>query len=177
MRLFVNVFFLTFGGENVYYGALPPPQQSVAAGVVLYDIGTSPVATHGIGYTAEDLRAAIKGPISALMRDDAGTENILELLADVGETQFAAESLKTVLTTKRVPEDWRVGEALAELYLTSHRNCCFPWPFGRDQRDENASLPGTDLVGFQAIDACESSGIRFAFGEVKPPVTRTTRLQ
>ena len=60
-------------------------------------------------------------------------------------------------------EDWRVGEAIAEAYLTDHRSCRFPWPDGRDERKGGSSLPGADLVGF----GIDRDGDCFAFGEVK----------
>jgi hypothetical protein len=60
-------------------------------------------------------------------------------------------------------EDWRVGEAIAEAYLTDHRSCEFPWPDGRDERKGGSSLPGADLVGF----GIDRDGDCFAFGEVK----------
>lgn len=64
------------------------------------------------------------------------------------------------------PDDlpgWRVGEALAEVYLIEHRQCEFPWPGGRDLKNPSASPAGTDLVGFYRYN----DEVRFAFGEVK----------
>ena len=60
-------------------------------------------------------------------------------------------------------EDWRVGEAIAESYLSEHRFCWFPWPDGRDERKNGSSLPGADLVGLGTDD----QGDCLAFGEVK----------
>ena len=60
-------------------------------------------------------------------------------------------------------ENWRVGEAIAEAYLTNHRSCHFPWPDSRDERKSGSSLPGADLVGFSTDD----KGCCLAFGEVK----------
>ena len=59
--------------------------------------------------------------------------------------------------------NWRVGEAIAETYLTDHRSCYFPWPDGRDERKSRSSLPGADLVGF----GVDRDGDCLAFGEVK----------
>ena len=85
------------------------------------------------------------------------------LLAGVAETEFAQEQLAEVLAIPNKIENWRVGEAIAEAYLTEHRKCLFPWPDGRDERKSGSSLPGADLVGIQIDD----QGDRLAFGEVK----------
>ena len=53
--------------------------------------------------------------------------------------------------------------AIAEVYLTDHRSCQFPWPLGRDERKSSSSLPRADLVGFRT----DESGNALAFGEVK----------
>jgi hypothetical protein len=80
------------------------------------------------------------------------------------------------------PENWRVGEGLAEAFLTEHRACEFPWPTERDLKNPNASPAGTDLVGFQNMGTIAEPH-RFAFGEVKtseqkawPPSVMNGRL-
>ena len=70
---------------------------------------------------------------------------------------------RRILSDTKPPEDWRVGEALAESYLVHQKNCFFPWPDGRDERKSGSSLPGADLVGFQS----NGTNDFFAFGEVK----------
>ena len=71
--------------------------------------------------------------------------------------------MERILSKTKPPEDWRVGEALAESYLVHQKNCFFPWPDGRDERKTGSSLPGADLVGFQS----NGTNDFFAFGEVK----------
>lgn len=128
-----------------------------------YQLGTSPVTGAGLGVSAPDLDAELAGPVSALVFDDAGTQCLRSLLDGLPDTQFEKDNLETLLTDTGTPEDWQVGEALAERYLTENRNCFFPWPDGRDERKRHSSLPGADLVGFQSAGGQE----RFAFGEVK----------
>jgi hypothetical protein len=110
-----------------------------------------------------DLDAELAGPTTNLVFDNAGTRDLRGLLERLPETQFAKDNLEALLTNNGAPEDWRVGEALAERYLTANRNCFFPWPDGRDERKRGSSLPSADLVGFQSSGGRE----RFAFGEVK----------
>lgn len=136
---------------------------TVAAGKPCYSLGVAPVIGSGILWSAEELHDAIIGDVSAAVFDDSGTANIAELLASVAETDFAQEQLASALSSSASLEDWRVGEAIAETYLTQHHACSFPWPDGRDERKGGSSLPGADLVGFHA----DNLGDRFAFGEIK----------
>jgi hypothetical protein len=113
--------------------------------------------------SAKQLDAELSGPVAALVFDDAGTHDLGRLLDGLADTDFSRENLETLLANGSAPEDWRVGEALAECHLTECHDCFFPWPDGRDERKRGSSLPGADLVGFQRSNGRE----RFAFGEVK----------
>lgn len=128
-----------------------------------YTLGIFPVTGVGLSVSPIDLDAALIGPVASLVFDDAGNDEIAALLGGVTDTEFAQDNLDMLLHHVREPEEWRVGEALAEYYLTECRNCYFPWPDGRDERKRGSSLPGADLVGFQ----CDGEGDHFVFGEVK----------
>ena len=117
----------------------------------------------GLQWNEEDLNVSLDGDVAAMLFDDEGTVEIASLFHDVLETGFAQEGLNRALRPHAEVTDWRVGEAIAEAYLVSHRSCYFPWPVGRDQRKMGSSLPGADLVGFVTDD----DGDRLAFGEVK----------
>lgn len=135
----------------------------IAVGAECYSLGFSPSTGMGLSWSAEELDAAITGRVSALVFDDQGKADIQELLAGVAETSFEQDQLAKVLADPDDIEDWRVGEAIAEVYLTEHRDCLFPWPDGRDERKSGSSLPGADLVGVQQ----DEQGDRFVFGEIK----------
>ncbi len=135
----------------------------IAVGVASYSHGASPSTGTGRLWNSEELGAAINGQFSALVFDDQGKADLQELLAGVAETSFEQEQLAQALAAPDDVEDWRVGEAIAEAYLTEHRDCLFPWPDGRDERKSGSSLPGADLVGVQP----DEQGDRFVFGEVK----------
>lgn len=137
---------------------------TMPGGTEIYKLDNSQIAARGIIYTENDLNVAIAGPVSGILYDDEGIDAFESLLSSAAETDFESKELRRIISSKREPESWRVGEALAESYLTAHRNCIFPWPNSRDQKTESSSLPGTDLVGFQATTAEDN---RFAFGEVK----------
>ncbi|MCY3898760.1 MAG: hypothetical protein OXF86_09330 [Caldilineaceae bacterium] len=136
----------------------------VAAGRVVYNLGSPPCSGNGLVWTREELNKAIDERIAMLLFDDEGKSGIEELIIPgEEETGFAPEALKRILSDPEVVEDWRVGEAIAEVYLEDHRDCVFPWPDSRDERKSSSSLPGADLVGF-GVDA---GGYCFAFGETK----------
>lgn len=112
---------------------------------------------------AGELVSALTGPVAMVLFDDEGKANIESILTDLVETDFEQDSLRRILTDPAAVEDWRVGEAIAETYLQSHRACFFPWPDGRDERKSGSSLPGADLVGLGK----DGDGDCIAFGEVK----------
>lgn len=114
-------------------------------------------------WSAEELDAALAGPVSSVLFDDEGKANLEDILTGLAETSFAQEGLRRVLEVPDELEDWRVGEAIADAYLTEHRSCDFPWSDGRDEKKQRSSLPGADLVGFGR----DSEGDCLAFGEVK----------
>jgi hypothetical protein len=128
-----------------------------------YQLGTPPVTGLGLGITKEQLDAQLTGPVAAVVFDDAGANDLTGLLDGLADTEFSRDNLDALLTNNDAPEDWRVGEALAEHHLNEHHGCYFPWPDGRDERKRGSSLPGADLVGFQH----DGSQERFVFGEVK----------
>lgn len=135
---------------------------TVPAGEPVYDLGATNCTGCGLRWSTEALDDATDS-VAALLFDDKGKADIEDILAGVADTEFAQETLRRVLGAPSPVEDWRVGEAIAETYLTNHRSCSFPWPDGRDERKSGSSLPGADLVGFIADD----NGDCLAFGEVK----------
>lgn len=135
----------------------------LAEGTVEYTLGTSPTTGCGVSWSDEELDAALTGPVAAVVFDHGGTADIAALLESLPATDFESNELVKILGADEPPKDWEVGEALAESYLTQHRDTFFPWPDGRDIRKPNSSLPGADMVGFQG----KNDKTRFAFGEVK----------
>ena len=135
----------------------------IVSGKIEYSVGNAPVIGHGISLTTLELQDALATPVTSIVFDYAGKADCESLLQRMPETDFDSSGVRRVLGDSKAPEDWRVGEALAEGYLQNHRTCEFPWPDGRDERKAGSSLPGADLVGFHWDGQCD----RFAFGEVK----------
>ena len=136
---------------------------TVAPGEAVYSAGDPPCTGLGLQWSGEELDAALGGPVAAVLFDDEGKADIEEILRGIVETAFEQDGLRRVLADPGRIEDWRVGEAIAETWLTDHRDCRFPWPDGRDERKRGSSLPGADLVGLHA----DAQGDCLAFGEVK----------
>ncbi len=136
---------------------------TVALGEAVYSAGDPPCTGLGLKWSGEEFDAALGGPVAAVLFDDEGKADIEEILRGIVETAFEQDGLRQVLAEPGRIEDWRVGEAIAETWLTGHRDCRFPWPDGRDERKRGSSLPGADLVGLQT----DALGDCLAFGEVK----------
>lgn len=86
-------------------------------------------------------------------------------IRSLSTTQMETEFIERFLNAVHSPEDWEIGEAVAECALRDDtvRQVIWPWNTVRDRRTPRASLPGADLVGFQ----CENGKVTFLFGEVK----------
>ena len=149
---------------------------TIAAGTEVYNVDADPVLARGLEYSVNDLNDALNGPVRAVFEDDHGQSRIKSLLDSVARTDFEKGQLAAILDEEPEPEDWRVGEAFAEVYLTDHRQCSFPWPDRWDERRRRSSLPGADLVGFEETDHV-TLPFRFAFGEVKTSSEERTTQQ
>lgn len=139
---------------------------TMAVGTEVYNVDSASVQARGVSYTDAELDAALAGPVSGALWDDAGRSDLEDLLAGVLATDFSADSFRRIFADQPVPENWRVGEAIGEAFLVQDRNCEFPWSPRRDLKNPSASPAGTDLVGFQKMNQSSNSH-RFAFGEVK----------
>lgn len=138
---------------------------TIPRGTEKYNLDYAHVRSRGVCYTHDELIRCLKEQVSKIVFDKEGMDNIIDnMLSSITATDFEDKNLKRILSAKKEPENWRIGEALAESYLCAHKNCNFPWNSDRDKKNENSSLPGADIVGFQEITG---NGIRFAFGEVK----------
>lgn len=121
------------------------------------------MAAQGLSYSDEELDQALAAEVHDIVHDSAGKEELAEILGGIDGTDFSDAGIKALLSLNADPEDWRVGEALAQAYLVVHRTCSFPWPGSRDLKNPVSSPAGTDLVGFVQDGAQH----KFAFGEVK----------
>jgi hypothetical protein len=103
-------------------------------GVTAYTIATSPVSGCGVVFNSAEIDQALAGPVADIVFDVPGDREIEALLSSIAETEFDQSGIRRILNNQRTVENWRVGEALAEAYLVTHRSCQFPWPDARDER-------------------------------------------
>ena len=136
---------------------------TVSEGALVYSYTAHPCSGIGLSWSSAEFDATLTGDVAAVLFDDMGRGIIEDMLLGLADTDFAKEGIERVFADTDDVEDWRVGEAIAETYLTQYRFCYFPWPDGRDVRKRGSSLPGADLVGF----GIDGDGDCFAFGEVK----------
>lgn len=134
---------------------------SISQGKIEYQLGTHPTTGCGFSYSDDELDRALAGKVKDVVFDVEGQKQITNILAETGFSKDDIENFLVPSTTTL--EDWRVGEGIAECYLSEHRQCFFPWPDSRDERKIGSSLPGADLVGFQTI----GNDVYFVYGEVK----------
>ena len=109
--------------------------------------------------------------VASRFYDEEGTAEFEAQLRGLANTGFARDSLDAILSAE-VPKQhaWEVGEAIAEAYLGREHNIIWPWNMDRDKRNPNASLAGSDLVGFRI----EGEDLRLALGEVKTSTDANT---
>lgn len=113
------------------------------------------------------------------LNDAEGQAIVENHLRSLTATGFEKNNLEILLNSRTQEErDWAVGESFSEAILETEINAVFPWNHARDLRNENASLPGADIVGL--ID--DNGQYKLLFGEVKtseenryPPQVVTSR--
>lgn len=97
---------------------------TMALGKMEYQLGSLPTIGCGFSYSENELNAALAGKVREVVFDTAGQTQIINFLAETG---FAKDDIEKHLVPFTIaPEDWRVGEGIAECYLSEHRQCFFP---------------------------------------------------
>lgn len=105
--------------------------------------------------------------VRARLNDLAGRATAENHLRPLATTGFEIANLNTLLDAIQEEErDWAVGESFSEAILEEEFGVIFPWNNARDTRNENASLPGADIVGL----INDGGQQKLLFGEVKTSV-------
>lgn len=124
---------------------------------------------HGITVDEQQCRAHLQGAVKDNLLDREERQNSLDILRVLQqETGFNATD--ELITDIQALEDeqlelqqFRVGEAYAEVVLEEEFVCRFHWNENRDARNPKGNKTGADLVGFIEVDG----QVLFLFGEVK----------
>lgn len=109
----------------------------------------------------------MKSNVRNRLNDTQGLTIVENHLRPLASTGFEIENLNTLLNSVAQEErDWAIGESFSEAILENQIGAIFPWNHARDLRNENASLPGADIVGL--ID--DNGQYKLLLGEVKTSV-------
>lgn len=123
-----------------------------------------------LGMSADEpsFTAHLKGAVKDNLSDREQRESMVDSLRNLqAETGFSPAGL--LVDIQALEEDniaeqnFRVGEAYAEVILKESFNCKLHWNQLRDARNPKGNRTGADLVGFIEVD----SDVLFLFGEVK----------
>ncbi|MAN86328.1 MAG: hypothetical protein CL555_05540 [Algoriphagus sp.] len=123
----------------------------------------------GIAIEEEDCRQHLQGPVMENLQDREEWQDSLDRLRALrDETGFDANEglmadIQALENEEIQVQQFRVGEAYAEVILEQEFVCRFHWNEKRDARNPKGNKNGADLVGFIEVD----SQVLFLFGEVK----------
>ena len=112
---------------------------------------------------ADEFDVYLRGPVWDRVNDAEFEANLAQDLQALATTDMATQTLELLLNTVVTPQDWEIGEAMAECLLSDEVDAVWPWNENRDRKTPKASLPGADIVGFIG----EGDDTVFLFGEVK----------
>lgn len=153
--------------------------------VVYKHIETSKRNYHGVLLEGQECRDHLQGPVKDNLLDrEEWQDSLARLRALRDETGFNASAelladIQALENEEIVTQQFRVGEAYAEIILEHEFSCRFHWNENRDARNPKGNKTGADLVGFIEVDG----QVLFLFGEVKtssetanrPPQVMTSR--
>jgi len=113
----------------------------------------------------EHLRCAVK---DNLLDREEWQDSLTRLRALRDETGFVASDelladIQALENHEIETQQFRVGEAFAEIILEQGFTCRFHWNENRDTRNPKGNKTGADLVGFIEVEG----QVLFLFGEVK----------
>ena len=109
-------------------------------------------------------RTFMETNVRSRLNDNQGQATVDKHLRPLATTGFETANLDALLNASAQEErDWAVGESFSEAILEQELGAIFPWNNARDTRNENASLPGADIVGL----INDGGQNKLLFGEVK----------
>ncbi|MGN6268185.1 MAG: hypothetical protein ACTHM5_21085 [Ginsengibacter sp.] len=138
--------------------------------VRLYEnIETDTRSYQGIQIDEHECRTHLQGAVKDNLLDRDERQNVLDTLRALQqETGFNANEeliadIQALENEQLELQQFRVGEAYAEVILEEQFACRFHWNEHRDARNPKGNKTGADLVGFIEVDG----QVLFLFGEVK----------
>lgn len=123
----------------------------------------------GLSFDESECRMHLRGPVKDNLLDSEERQDYLAILKTLS-TDTGFEANEQLLADIQVLEEdnvyvqnFRIGEAYAEVVLEEQFHCRFYWNENRDTRNPKGNKHGADLVGFIEIN----EQVLFLFGEVK----------
>ncbi len=150
--------------------------------MLIQDFSDSHHSVEWKGYNVIDndmYQTFMENNVRARLNDSEGQDIIENHLRPLASTGFEIANLDVLLNaTTQEERGWAIGESFSEAILEQELSVVFPWNHARDLRNENASLPGADIVGL----INDNGQYKILFGEVKtsqenryPPQVVTAR--
>lgn len=137
--------------------------------IVYQHIETASLNYRGVALEEPECRNHLKGAVKDNLLDREQQDDLLDSLNSLqNDTGFNANEqlladIQALENGEVNVQNFRVGEAYAEIVLEQHFQCRFHWNELRDARNPKGNKTGADLVGFIEIDG----QVLFLFGEVK----------
>jgi hypothetical protein len=137
--------------------------------IIYENTETSSRGYHGLYFEETECRNSLKCSVKDNLNDreerESGASELRGLLEGTG---FRANDqlmidIQALENADVDVQNFRIGEAYAEVVLEEHFSCRFHWNERRDARNPKGNKTGADLVGFIEIDG----QVLFLFGEVK----------
>jgi hypothetical protein len=137
--------------------------------VLFENIETPKRNYHGVGLDEQECRNHLQNAVKDNLQDRKEWQDSLDRLKALrDETGFEASDglladIQALENEEIEVQQFRVGEAYAEVILEQEFSCRFHWNENRDTRNPKGNKTGADLVGFIEVDG----QLLFLFGEVK----------
>ena len=137
--------------------------------VVFEHIETAKRSYHGLRLDEQECRNHLQNDVKDNLLDIVERQDSLDRLRALrDETGFEASAglladIQALETEEVDVQQFRVGEAFAEVILEKVFSCRFHWNENRDARNPKGNKTGADLVGFIEVEG----QVLFLFGEVK----------
>ncbi|EKB49595.1 hypothetical protein [Cecembia lonarensis] len=123
----------------------------------------------GISLNEQECREHLQGLVKGNLLDrEERDDTLAQLRAKINESGFDATDglmadIQALEDENIQVQNFRVGEAFAEVILEQEFSCRFYWNELRDARNPSGNKTGADLVGFIKVEG----QVLFLFGEVK----------
>jgi len=137
--------------------------------VLFQQVDTPSRSYHGVHVNENECRAHLREAVKDNIQDREEWQDSLDRLRALqDETGFDANEglladLQALENEAVEVQQFRIGEAYAEVILEQEFSCRFHWNENRDARNPKGNKTGADLVGFIQRDG----EVLFLFGEVK----------